>query len=234
VGLRFSALEVPAAFPLDRVSLPFSDRAWREASFPGVGWYTYPDEQSFYRVFDSLELHQDLHSALDELLRRYAPGPVEYCMHFRHDRDSISHWSVQNGLSEPEFETKLLQRYRALVVRYYPRDKPIYLIGSANADLLGLRDTFHFLGFTPEQKAEMTRKYMRGLEGNELGAAMDFLLGTRCTQIFTGNHNIALKRGSSFSYVLWRKLSHIPLRIMIDLDNISAAEEVFGSEEDDR
>ena len=58
VGLSFSGLEVQASFPLDRVSLPFGESAWREASFPGVGWYNKLDEQSFYRVFDSLELHR--------------------------------------------------------------------------------------------------------------------------------------------------------------------------------
>lgn len=206
----------------DVALLPFGHSLWHGQSY--FLWYTHQsDLVAYHNVFSCLTFRSEFNRIVDELL---AGNQVTYCIHFRYDLGALQHWSKANEMPVDEFSGKLLTKYVDLIRKYFPIGAVIYVLGNTSIDVFQSLSDYRFVGFSSEQKSSLTKQYLN-LQGNELNAIIDFLIGSRCIQGFIGCHSLSKNRGSTFSYFLYHRLKHIPRCILFDLDAVDDVEECY-------
>lgn len=139
-------------------------------------------------------------------------------IHLRLEEDGIKHWSVKNLLSEEEFKSKLEFKYIDLVKEHIKSDDlSIILCSEYDNKVVNYmkKEGYNLHCVRKEYKFR------------ELNAIQDLIIGTYCNHKFIGNFNTRTSQGSSFDYIIWKKLRQSILKIFIDLENISSKEEVF-------
>lgn len=209
-------------YPEHEIKIYFTGEPWRNLK-GNFCWYNFYNVDFFYSIFNCITFNPVFYFLVDELLKE---TPKFHCIHYRFDADAIKHWSTQNKMSEDRFRTIISNKYTHLLEKYFIGDNlPIYILG--NNTLTNEKIAPRVKWISAEKKQELTQKYL-GINGNELNAIIDFIIGSYCTETFLGCHNIERMTGSTFSYFLFRNLEKkASKRILFDLDRINDEEVVI-------
>ncbi len=182
------------------------------------GWYNRYHEQTFVMILRSIQFQPVFYTIAQELFDAQIDSarPL-HVVHFRIEQDGINHWSRMNKMSADVFRGKLHSRYSKLIAENIPKGSQILALtyDTTNALLQELGKEYTIVSLDTEG---IVKKRI-GHGGRELCAIVDLLVGVKCTGVFIGCHNLTLKRGSTFSYTLWRLMNNIK-GVFIDLDDL--------------
>ena len=143
-------------------------------------------------------------------------SPVINIIHLRIEEDGIKHWSQMNRVSEGVFKKDLEDKYIKLIEKYISKeDTNIILSSSLNNKVIDFLSANSY-------KYVFNHKYF---EGREQNALVDLLTSQLCNNIFIGNINPHIPRGSSFSYYISKIIK--AKKICIDLDSIYDNESII-------
>ena len=118
-----------------------------------------------------------------------------------------------NNLQPAIFKTNLEQKYIECIKNNINKDEINIILSysTQNKVINFLRDEGY--------KFHLTNKSLD--QGREINALIDLIVGNVCNNVFIGNFNLDVLRGSSFSYCLIQKLSERNVKMaLIDLDKI--------------
>jgi hypothetical protein len=133
-------------------------------------------------------------------------------IHTRLEVDALNFWGPINHLSPDQFDDRLSHIYIKLIDRHFDPTIPVLVLtGTISNSVI---DYLH----SHKYKVHIGPKNL--VEGRELNAILDLLAGERCTDVFIGNVNPHTFTGSTFSYVLWQRMSPTVTKVLLDLDHI--------------
>lgn len=191
------------------IEIPSKAEVWDPQTI-FMGWYS--TFQEFSEVFSRLKFHSRYRGRAKSCLAKLDRTRSINVVHLRIEEDGVDHWSKMNGMGKEEFRLELAKVYRGLlsniplgsqlVILTYDHRHPMVTELRQRYDV----HTFDHAG--------------TGVVGRELHAIIDLLIGISCTGTFIGCHNLALGRGSTFSYFLHRLIAPEVKRFFIDLDNV--------------
>ncbi|CAH6418388.1 Hypothetical protein HVR_LOCUS127 [uncultured virus] len=134
-------------------------------------------------------------------------------IHVRDDNDAIDFWSKINHMSEVSFSSQLTNKYARLIDEYFDVNDPVIVITSnLKSPVIKYLSDKGYKYFISDKQTE----------GRETDGIVDLLISQHCNNVFIGNYNVALYRGSTFSYFVDLCLSKDVTKVMLDLDNIIA------------
>ena len=172
--------------------------------------YWYNNFPEFDSVFSTMRFHPSFYQKVDTLLAQLDPGVKINVCHLRIEQDAIAHWSKMNKMTPEQFQHHLFELYRKYISTIPVEEYLILLTHATEHSLVEEFKSKHrvlvFKHDTPER---------------EISAILDLLIGARCTGTFIGCHNLALKRGSTFSYFLHKMIPPELPRYFIDLDDVA-------------
>lgn len=171
-------------------------------------WYdTFPE---FDSVFNTLKFHPRLVEKAQSILEQLDHKSKINVCHLRIESDAVAHWSKMNNMSPEEFQQKLYDLYRKYIATIPIKEQLIILT----------YDTQHPL-VEEFRSTHTVHTFKHDESGREIHAILDLLIGASCTGTFIGCHNLALKRGSTFSYFLHKMIDPNVTRYFIDLDDLT-------------
>ena len=185
------------------------------------GWYNRYNEQEFVHILRSIQFQPAFYTLAQELFdARVDSSRPLHVIHFRIEQDGLAHWSRMNKMPPNIFEKHLHQKYRKAITEHIPRGSQILALtfDEQHPLLLELAKKYTIISVDTRDLI----KERLGFTGREVCAIVDLLLGMRCTGTFVGCHNFVLKRGSTFSYTLWKLMNNVKKGVFIDLDKITA------------
>ncbi len=182
-------------------------------------WYNRHSEPEFVSILQSIIFQPILYEVAEELCQGYIDltKPI-HVVHFRTEQDGIHHWSQMNKMTQDVFQGKLHSQYRKAIKHIPAGEQIVALTYDTDNPLLDELKNTHKVVILNTREIVKERV---GHSGRELCAIIDLLVGLKCTGTFVGCHNFQLKRGSTFSYVLWKLMSKSKQGVFIDLDNIN-------------
>jgi len=203
-------------------------------------WINSYDRNMFEDILQNIEFSDqfiaqsnDIVSAFDFDIKKHGSCVKINVIHLRVEDDAIEHWSKINKLSETDFKKFIESKYISLIERYIAvTDFTIILTGSKE------NSVFNFLKQQNYKFATVEKRY----EDRELNAIIDLLLSSTCNSTFIGNFNFDELNGSTFSYLISKRLNTsrniatstiantntTPIRqIMINLDRIFEPEKIL-------
>jgi hypothetical protein len=188
-------------------------------------WYTFYNELLFIRLLKCIHFKSVFHELAQELFIANITDKVFHVVHFRIEQDAIKHWARMNEMTEEIFTEHLYTQYRKAITESIPEGSQILaLTFNTNHPLLDeLAQKYHIIALDTEEL--LIRRV--GIGGREICAIIDLLVGIRCTGTFIGCHNLVYKRGSSFSYILWRLMDYAERGVFLDLDDIDRGLQVW-------
>jgi len=133
-------------------------------------------------------------------------------IHLRLENDMTYNMSVHNKLDEKEYIKMLEDKYIQMIKTYFSKDDYVLVLSydTNNRVVQYLRDN--------DYKFYTTKKNMFG--GREPHAIIDLLVGEKCSGVFIGNWNHTKNIGSTFSYVLDRRINSNIKRVFLDIYDI--------------
>lgn len=134
-------------------------------------------------------------------------------LHLRLEQDGLDYWGKSNNLQTIIFKTNLEQKYIECIKTNINKDEINIILSysTQNKVINFLRDEGY--------KFYLTNKSLD--QGREINALIDLIVGNVCNNVFIGNFNLDVLRGSSFSYYLIQKLSERNVKMaLIDLEKI--------------
>ena len=142
-------------------------------------------------------------------------------IHLRNEEDAIIFWGQINNMDYNTYKNTLEDKYIYLIQKYIHKNS-INIILSANTsnkvlDFMQQHDFYYVI-------------YNKTIEnGREESAIIDLFNSKHCNSMFIGNTNIITLNGSTFSYLLYKRLEDKAgvTKILIDLDHINALEELY-------
>jgi hypothetical protein len=192
-----------------------------QAGRTNFSWYTRYNEQEFEKILAAIRFQSVFYSICEELLYNNVDlhQPL-HVVHFRIENDGIKHWSRMNKMTMQAFQTMLWSQYKKAITENIPKGAQILALtyDTSNALLAELKRDYKII--TLDTRAIALQRL--GFNGREVCAIIDLLSGAQCSGTFVGCHNFSLKRGSTFSYVLWKRMGNAKKGVFLDLDNISA------------
>jgi len=208
----------------DNVGIKLIDGDQRGRS--NFAWYTQHSEVNFVNILRGIRFQPLLVNIAKDLCKEHLDfdKPI-HTIHFRIELDAIQHWSRMNKIAPDVFREKLASRYREAIQCIPAGEQIIALTFDTNAPLLQELSANHKIIVLDTRELVNDRL---GYSGRELCAVIDLLVGLECTGTFIGCHSLKLKRGSTFSYVLWRLMAKAKRGIFIDLDNLNSGLELQG------
>ena len=182
-------------------------------------WYNRYNETKFINILCNIKFQPIFYTIADELCDKHIDYSIPiHVLHLRIEQDCIQHWSQVNKIPQNTFQTKLCLQYYEALKHIPPGEQIIVLTYDTNNPFLqALQTKYKILTF--EHKNIINERI--GHSGRELCAIVDLLIGLKCTGTFIGCHNFELKRGSTFSYVLWKLMMSVKQGVFIDLDDIN-------------
>ena len=130
-------------------------------------------------------------------------------IHLRVEDDAIKHWSKMNKLPEIVFKDYIENKYITLIDKYICKEDTTIILSSSLKNKV-----IDFLSAN-SYNYMFNEKYF---EEREKNAIVDLLTSQACNNIFIGNYNPVLSRGSTFSYYISKMIK--ATNIFIDLDSI--------------
>jgi hypothetical protein len=140
-------------------------------------------------------------------------------IHLRLEDDALTHWAKQNRMEKPIFKKYLENKYIRIIVQHILKDDMTIILSSSFSN--GVID---FLKSSEYNIKFLEEKFFVGREKN---AIVDFLIGTKCNNVFICNFNFKNLNGSTFSYYIAKTLDSSVKKICVDLDRISDTEEII-------
>jgi hypothetical protein len=188
-------------------------------------WYNAINENLFVSILQKIRFTDDFYRILDIFGNTYDLSNV-VVVHFRMEPDAINFWSRPNKMEPKVFEQKLCEKYNDLISKYVDKTDRIYILSHDESYIINKFNNIQtFIETDPNMKNELLSKYI-GVTGRELSGIVDLLIGINNPKMFIGCHSFKNQRGSTFSYAIAMN-THCK-KILLDLDNISNAEEVYG------
>jgi hypothetical protein len=140
-------------------------------------------------------------------------------IHLRLEDDGIEHWRIFNKMENNEYKMALENKYINIIKKYINKsDQNLILCNDYNNNVMQFLKDYDYSIFYFEKEYPC----------RELNAINDLILGTKCNHIFIGNFNIHTSQGSSFDYIIWKKLPDNVTKIFIDLENLCSNEEIIN------
>ena len=130
-------------------------------------------------------------------------------IHLRVEDDAIKHWSKMNKIPEIVFKNCIENKYIKLIEKYISKEDTTIILSSSLKNKV-----IDFLSAN-SYNYMFNEKYF---EEREKNAIVDLLTSQLCNNIFIGNYNPVLSRGSTFSYYISKMTK--ATNICIDLDSI--------------
>lgn len=181
-------------------------------------WYTSINEQLFEEYLPKIYFAPIFYKISENIFSKIGHNSTLNVVHFRIEYDGIKHWSNMNRMSTQQFTTILYNNYRQAIYNNIPKGERILALtfDCKHTFIKELTKDYQIECIDIEKELKNTL----GFTGREICAIIDLLVGIKCNNIFIGCHNFELKRGSSFSYVLWKLMKDVKKGIFMDLDNI--------------
>jgi hypothetical protein len=139
---------------------------------------------------------------------RFNPSKVNI-IHLRIEDDAIKHWAKMNKLPQIVFKDYIENKYITLIDKYISKEDTTIILSSSLKNKV-----IDFLSAN-SYNYMINEKYF---EEREKNAIVDLLTSQLCNNIFIGNYNPVLSRGSTFSYYISKMTK--ATNICIDLDSI--------------
>jgi len=137
-------------------------------------------------------------------------------LHCKNEPDSIRHYSKQTGLSLQETERRLNARLVEVVRANVPAGSELVVLTARTTDnpVLEALSKRNKISLLPKGRFR------------EVNAMQDLRFATEfCNHVFIGNFSMANLRGSSFSYVIAKKMRNPGVRfVWLDLDDMGRNE----------
>ena len=142
-------------------------------------------------------------------------------IHLRNEEDAIIFWGQINNMDYNTYKNTLEDKYIYLIQKYIHKNS-INIILSANTSnkVLDFMQQHDFYYVICNKTIE---------NGREESAIIDLFNSKHCNSMFIGNTNIITLNGSTFSYLLYKRLEDKAgvTKILIDLDHINTPEELY-------
>ncbi len=140
-------------------------------------------------------------------------------LHLRDDDDAIKFWGNINGMHEDVFSKLLCDKYIYLINKYVDPEQSLVVLTSNlfSPVITYLQNEGYTYHTTPKEFGDK----------RELNAIIDLLVAENANGTFIGNTNPINFHGSTYSYLLWKRLKKIEKAVLIDLDVISSSEVVI-------
>lgn len=133
-------------------------------------------------------------------------------IHVRNEDDAIKFWSNINHMTPTDFEEALTAKYVGLIRTYVNIDDNLVVLTS--------RTSSPVIAFLEASGYHYRIGQKDLVEGRECNAIVDLLIGQHCTATFIGSVNPHNRHGSTFSYMLWKRMADTVQSVLIDLDEI--------------
>jgi hypothetical protein len=158
-------------------------------------------------IYKNIVFHQNLTNQSNTFIRNNGIDDSINIniVHLRLEKDAIQHWSLQNGMNEEEFKTKLTQKYIHLINNLINKeDKTILLTYCKENQVINYLKTNHYQFYIQEKERNNNR---------EINAIIDLLNSKHCNNVF-----IAVG-GSTFSWTVMKMTN--PKKIeWFDINNL--------------
>ncbi|QKF94527.1 hypothetical protein QKU48_gp1069 [Fadolivirus algeromassiliense] len=188
------------------------------------GWYDSVNETDFVKILNTITFTKEFYEIVDSIKKKHKLEKINV-VHFRIESDAIEYWSKQNKMSKEEFETKIYNKYTNILNKYTNPKEIVYILSYNEENVINKIGGKHKFLYTSKETKNSMLKDKFGINGREMCAIIDLLLGITCCNLFIGCHSYKYKRGSSFSYILAKMVKC--KKILIDLDNINNEEEIY-------
>ncbi|KKL59954.1 hypothetical protein LCGC14_2210150, partial [marine sediment metagenome] len=188
---------------------------------PCFGWYDRNNEQEFVHILRSIQFQPVFYTLAQKLFDKYIDStrPL-HVIHFRIEQDGITHWSRMNKMTPRAFKQQLYRKYRKAITEHIPNGSQILAL-TFDVNHLLLKELSKRYTIIGVDTIKLVKERI-GFTGREVCAIVDLLLGIKCSGTFVGCHNLILKRGSTFSYTLWKLMNNAKKGVFLDLDKITA------------
>ena len=173
-------------------------------------WINHKNQDRFNEFTKYLRFNSSYIHIADTFLTRFQGSKVN-CIHISNEHDALTHWSKYNGMTYNKFKESLESIYISLIEKYIPKSETLVIL-TCNREspiveyLKNNQYTYIF-----------TETFFKGPEEN---AIVDLIIGSRTDNVFIGNFNTTLLRGSSFSYSLLQLMNINSKKVLIDLESI--------------
>jgi hypothetical protein len=142
------------------------------------------------------------------------PHSMVHVLHLRIEDDAIRHWSHLNRMTASEYRSRLINMYITKI------QESMMQMGGCLLILSSIMDSpiHHFLR---EKGVPFFQQEKDPALGREEHALRDLLLAEQCcNSVLMINFDIPTMKGSSFSYMLFRRCTRATRTVFIDLDHV--------------
>ena len=146
-------------------------------------------------------------------------------IHLRNEEDALPFWGTINNMPAFEFKRVLNDKYISLIQRYFNKDIPILILtGNIQNDVIKFLIDNDYKFYVSDKTLILNAGSPRLINGRETNAIIDLLIGEHCNSVFIGCVNPENFHGSTFSYMLWKRMNPHVRKVLIDLDEIKRNE----------
>ena len=133
-------------------------------------------------------------------------------IHLRLEDDAITHWSKQNNMIKDLYKNELENKYIDIIINHVDKNDLNIILSYSNNNKV-----INYLSINNYKYTFIPKKLYLG---REMNALIDLLISKNCNNLFIGNFNMNGLNGSSFSYLIAKKLNGNIKCIFIDIDHI--------------
>lgn len=190
------------------------NREIAEGIAPFNTWIKFPlrDFGICGHVAPNLVFHQQFREKAATILADVPKDCKINCIHLRLEHDGIQFWAGKNKLSWPDFTKKLSDHYIQLLQEHCKKEDHLIVLSYStdNAVIQWLRENGWSFSLTPKDLAW----------GREMNALVDLLVADACNNVFISSFHTGFFTGSSFSYMITRRLPKTVKIVNINMDNL--------------
>jgi len=180
-------------------------------------WISTYDIDYYDQIIKSIKFNQKFYTLAKQFIQPHIKFNI---IHLRNEEDALLFWSKINNMPIPFFKDKLQNKYVTLVNKYIKKeDLTIILTSNNNCQLIN-----YFIN--NKYNIKLTIKNFD--DERELNAIVDLLVSEYCNDIFIGGINPINYHGSTFSYLIWKRLNPNTKKILFDLDRIDDHEFIIN------
>lgn len=164
------------------------------------------------QVAPNLVFHQQFREKAAKLVDEFPKEVKVNCIHLRLEQDGIQFWAGKNKLGWPDFTKKLSQHYIQLLQEHCKKEDHLIVLSYStdNTVIQWLRENGWSFSLTPKDLAW----------GREMNALVDLLVADACNNVFISSFHTGFFTGSTFSYMITRRLPKNVKVVNINMDNL--------------
>lgn len=184
-------------------------------------WITTYDIDLYDKILRGIKFTSLFNDVANASIQNMDLTPKVNVIHIRTDKDATTFWGCINNIPPFEFSNILNAKYISLIQKYFDKSISILVLTSDTDSqvLQFMRDNGYKFHIAPKSV----------VDGREMNAIVDVLIGEHCNNIFIGGVNPENYHGSTFSYLVWKRLAKNVSNVLIDLDDIKRAEFIVKS-----